>query len=695
MKAPIAAKIPFTLIEHNDKRVDDYYWMRLSDEEKEAENPSEKTKKVLQYLKDENTFYDLETKHTKAFQEDLFLEMKNRIKEDDSSVPYFKNGYYYITRFEEGKQYPIYTRKKETLEAKEEVLLDVNILAKGQDYFEIGGLSISTNNQLMVYGVDTVGRRQYTLYIKDLSTQKELKDKIEYTTGGATWANDNKTLFYNKKDELTLRSDKVYRHHLGTAVKEDVLVYFEEDETYSVYIGKSKSKEYLVIGSYSTQQTEYRILNATTPTGEFKIFQKRQKDLEYSIMHYEGLFYILTNKDGAKNFKLMKTSELATTQENWVDIIPHRSSVLLEDATIFKNFLVLEEREQGLNKIRIISWDGKQDYYLPFEEETYSCYVGNNPEFESDWLRYGYNSMTTPSSVIDFNMFTQEKNVKKEQQILGGNFDKNYYISKRVWVTARDQQKVALSLVHRKDTEIDENTPVLLYAYGSYGHTVDDSFSTTRLSLLDRGFVFAIAHIRGSEYLGRYWYEDGKLLNKKNTFYDFVDCAKYLIANKITSANHLYAMGGSAGGLLMGAICNLNPELFNGVISAVPFVDVLTTMLDETIPLTTGEFDEWGNPKEKLFYDYIKSYSPYDNLEAKIYPNLLITTGLHDSQVQYWEPAKYIAKLRTLVKNSPKLYLNTNMEAGHGGASGRFDALKEVAKEYTFILDLEKKCNKL
>lgn len=689
IQAPKAKKEPKELVKHNDVRVDNYYWLRLSDEEKNEENPSEKTKEVLDYLTEENKFYEEETKHTLAFQEDLFQEMKSRIKEDDSSVPYFKNGYYYITRYDIGKQYPIYTRKKGSLEADEEVLLDVNSMAEGHEYFDVGGLSVTSDNAILAYGVDDTGRRKYTIYFKNLLTGELLADTIENTTGSSTWANDNKILFYNQKDEVTLRSDKVFRHALGTSVTEDVLVYQEKDETYNVYVGKTKSKKFLVIGSYSTLQTEYQILEADNPTGTFRLFQERTNDLEYSVMHYQNAFYILTNKDKSTNFRLMKTSETATTQEHWEDVIPHREDVLLEDASIFKDFLVLEEREEGLSKIRIIRWDGTEDYYLPFEEETYSCYVFGNPEFDTPWLRYGYNSMTTPSSVIDFNMETQEKDVKKEQAVLGGKFDKNNYTSKRIWVPARDGKKVALSVVCRKDTMVDETTPVLMYAYGSYGHTVDDSFSTTRLTLLDRGFVFALAHIRGSEYLGRPWYEDGKLLNKKNTFNDFVDCAQYLVDHKMTSPSHLYAMGGSAGGLLMGAVANMNPELFNGIISAVPFVDVVTTMLDESIPLTTGEYDEWGNPNDKEYYEYIKSYSPYDNLEAKEYPNMLVTTGLHDSQVQYWEPAKYVAKLRELKTDYKQLYLHTNMDAGHGGASGRFDSLKEVAKEYAFILDLE------
>jgi oligopeptidase B len=424
------------------------------------------------------------------------------------------------------------------------------------------------------------------------------------------------------------------------------------------------------------------------------MIQKRERNLEYEIAHYEDHFYIKTNKDGATNFKLMKTPENKTSKENWVDIIPHRNDTLLEDISIFKDFLVIEERNNGLNKIRIKSWDNSNDYYLPFEEETYAVGVYPNPDFDSDIIRYSYTSMTTPSSVIDFNMKTTSKDIKKEQEVLGGKFNKVNYVSKRIWVSARDGKKVAISMVHHKDTKIDEHTPILQYAYGAYGYTISDGFSSTRLSLLDRGFIFAIAHIRGSEYLGRQWYEDGKMFNKKNTFTDFVDCSKFLIDNKYTSAKHLYAMGGSAGGLLMGAIANMNPELYNGIIAAVPFVDVISTMLDESIPLTTGEFDEWGNPKDKEYYEYIKSYSPYDQVEAKAYPNMLVTTGLHDSQVQYWEPAKWVAKLRELKTDTNLLFLHTNMEAGHGGASGRFEALKETAREYTFLLALENKLKK-
>ncbi|MDB2674702.1 S9 family peptidase [Flavobacteriaceae bacterium] len=598
---------------------------------------------------------------------------------------------FYITRFEKGSQYPIYSRKKENLEAKEEVLFDVNNEAEGYEYFQLGGLNVSPNNTLVAFATDTVSRRQYTIQIKNLETGNILTDKIENTTGGSVWSNDNKTLFYTKKDPLTLRSSSIYRHILGTDASEDVIVYEEKDETYSTYVYKTKSHKFIVIGSSSTLSSEFRIISADKPYGDWKIIQPREDNLEYSLAHYGDYFYIQTNKDDAINFKLMKTPVNKTTKENWVDVIPHRKETLLEDVSIFKNYLVIEERTQGLGKIRIKTWDGKEDYYLPFDEETYSAGVYANPEFDTEVIRYSYNSMTTPNSVIDFNMRNQTKEVKKEQEVLGGKFNKSNYKSERVWATARDGKKVAISLVYHKDTELNKDTPLLQYAYGSYGYTISDGFSTTRLSLLDRGFVYAVAHIRGGQYLGREWYNDGKMMNKKNSFFDFIDCSKYLIENKYTSAKHLYAMGGSAGGLLMGGVSNLNPELYNGIIAAVPFVDVISTMLDESIPLTTGEFDEWGNPKEKEAYDYMLSYSPYDQVEAKDYPNMLVTTGYFDSQVQYWEPAKWVAKLREVKTDKNVLLLHTNMDVGHGGASGRFDSLKETAIDYTFLLALENK----
>ena len=691
VKTPEAEIQAKSLTIHNSTRIDNYFWKRLTDDQKTAKNKDAQTQKVEAYLNSENEYFDKVTASTNNFQKELFEEMKGRIKEDDTSVPYFRNDYFYITRFEKGNQYPIYSRKKDNLESIEEVLFNVNKEAEGYEYFQLGGLNISPNNTLVAFATDTVSRRQYTIQIKNLETGNILTDKIENTTGGSVWSNDNKTLFYTKKDPLTLRSSSIYRHILGTDASEDVIVFEEKDETYSTYVYKTKSHKFIVIGSSSTLSSEFRIISADNPYGDWKIIQPREDNLEYSLAHYGDYFYIQTNKDDAINFKLMKTPVNKTTKENWVDVIPHRNETLLEDVSIFKNYLVIEERTQGLGKIRIKTWDGKEDYYLPFDEETYSAGVYANPEFDTDVIRYSYNSMTTPNSVIDFNMKNQTKEVKKEQEVLGGKFNKNNYKSERVWATARDGKKVAISLVYHKDTELNKDTPLLQYAYGSYGYTISDGFSTTRLSLLDRGFVYAVAHIRGGQYLGREWYNDGKMMNKKNSFFDFIDCSKYLIENNYTSAKHLYAMGGSAGGLLMGGVSNLNPELYNGIIAAVPFVDVISTMLDESIPLTTGEFDEWGNPKEKEAYDYMLSYSPYDQVQAKDYPNMLVTTGYFDSQVQYWEPAKWVAKLRELKTDNNVLLLHTNMDVGHGGASGRFDSLKETAIDYTFLLALENK----
>jgi oligopeptidase B len=674
---PVAAIKAKQLEKHGDVRTDNYYWLN------ERENPE-----VIDYLNKENEYYQKSTAHTKQLQEELFQEMKGRIKEDDSSVPYFYNGYWYVTRYETGKDYPIHTRRKGSMEAKEEILFDCNEMAKGHSYFQLSGLNISEDNKWAAFGIDTVSRRQYTIQVKNLETGKTLPFKIENTTGGSTWAGDNKTLFYTRKDEVTLRSDKIYKHKLGEDPAKDALIYHEKDDTYSTFIYKEKSKKYLVIGSSSTLTSEYRILDAKKPDGEFKIFQKRTRGLEYGISHYGDKWYIVTNKDKATNFKLMTTPEGKTEKENWVDLIAHRKDVLLEDIDIFKDYLVISERSNGLNKIRIRPWKG-EEYYLPFDIETYTAGTGTNPDFDTDVLRYSYQSMATPSSVIDFNMKTKEKKVLKEQEILGGKFDKNNYVEERIWATAKDGTKVPISVVYRKGIKKDGSNPFLLYAYGSYGYSMDPYFSSIRLSLLDRGFIYAIAHIRGGEDLGREWYDNGKLLKKRNTFTDFIDCSQYVIAQGYTSPQHLYAQGGSAGGLLMGAIVNMAPQLYHGVIAQVPFVDVVTTMLDDSIPLTTGEYDEWGNPNDKEYYDYMKSYSPYDNVTEQEYPNMLVTTGLHDSQVQYWEPAKWVAKLRVVKKGNNQLYLDTNMEAGHGGASGRFEALREDAKEFSFLLDLE------
>lgn len=678
IQPPKAKQIRKILSAHKDERQDDYFWLN------DRDNPE-----VIEYLNAENDYYHAVTLKYKNFENSLFEEMKARIKEDDESVPYKYNGYWYIVKYEIGKDYPIYLRKKDTLENPEELLFDCNVMAQDHDYFKLVGLSVSPDNTMIAFGTDTVGRRNYTLQVKSLVTNEIFSDAIENTTGSATWANDNQTLFYTVKDEKTLRSDKVFKHKLGSASLDDTLIFHEDDDTFGVAVYKSKSKKYLIIACYSTLTNEYHTLNADTPDAEFVVFQERVRGLEYSISHYDDQFYIVTNADDAVNFKLMKTSENKTKLEHWTEVIPHRTDVLLEDIDIFKEFLVISERSNGLNQIRIKKWDGTADYYLPFDNETYTAYTSTNVEFDTEILRYGYNSMTTPSSSIDFNMVTKEKTVLKEQEVLDPNFDKDNYASERVWAIAPDGTKVPISMVYKKGIQKDSTNPVLLYAYGSYGHTIDPYFSSIRLSLLDRGFIYAIAHVRGGEYLGRLWYEDGKLLQKKNTFTDFIACSKFLISEHYTSPEHLYALGGSAGGLLIGAIINEAPELYKGVIAAVPFVDVLTTMLDDSIPLTTGEYDEWGNPHEKTYYEYMKSYSPYDNLKKQDYPHILVTTGLHDSQVQYWEPAKWVAKLREYKTDSNKLLFKTNMKAGHGGASGRFEALREDAEEYAFLLDLE------
>ncbi len=676
MIAPKAKKIDHPITMHNDTRNDPYYW--LNDRENED---------VIAYLEEENKYTEEVLAPTKALQEKLFEEMKGRIKEDDSSVPYKFNGYWYLTEFQKGKEYPFYIRRKDELTNEDELLFNVNEMAEGHSYYQLGGLSISANNQYVSFGVDNVSRRIYTIQIKDLTTGEILPDLIENTTGGSTWASDNKTLFYTRKDE-TLRAFQIWKHRLGTDSKDDVLVYEEEDDTFNTYVYKSKSRAYIIIGTSSGVSDEFRYINANEPDAEFKIFQPRERDLEYSIEHFGDDFYIQTNIDDAINYKLMKTAVNQTEKEHWIEVISHRDNVFIEGFEIFKNFLVVEERQNGLIQINIKAWDLSTDYYLPFNEETYTAGVGTNPDFDTDSLRYIYTSLTTPSSVIDFNMIDQTSEIKKEQTVLG-DFDKNNYTSERIWARARDGKLVPISIVRHKDTPLSTETPLLLYAYGSYGYTIEPSFSSVRLSKLNRGFIYAIAHIRGGQYLGRQWYDDGKMLNKKNTFFDFIDAAKHLIAQGYTSSPHLYAMGGSAGGLLMGAVINYEPTLFNGVVAQVPFVDVVTTMLDDSIPLTTGEYDEWGNPNDEEYYHYIKDYSPYDNVEAKAYPHMLVTTGLHDSQVQYWEPAKWVARLRELKTDDHVLLLETNMDTGHGGASGRFESLKEDAKEDAFLYMLE------
>lgn len=678
IKTPEAPKKDTTLVKHSDERIDSYYWLN------QRENPE-----VIQYLEAENQYYDTQSAELKNLQDSLFTEIKSKIKEDDESVPYKLNGYWYIKKYETGEDYPIYTRKKETLDAKEEVLFNVNELAKGHSYYNLSGLSVSPNNNIVTYAEDTVGRRQYTIKFKDLKTGKVLSDEIKNVTGSSAWANDNKTVFYTRKHPQTLRSYQIYKHKLGTSSEDDILVYEETDETFNTYVYKGKSRQYIIIGSSSTTTDDYRILNADKPDDEFINFTPRQSGLEYNIAHYDDSFYILTNQNQATNFKLMKCRLGKTSVENWETVIPHRKDVLLENIDIFKDYLVTTERHNGLSKIRVMSWDEQNDYFVPFESETYTVSTSANLEFDTDKLRFSFTSLNVPPSVMRYDMTDKQLTILKQKTVQDSNFNQDDYETKRLWANAEDGTKIPVSIIYKKGLRRDGQNPLLQYGYGSYGATIDPYFSYSRLSLLDRGFVFALTHVRGGEYLGRSWYEEGKLLKKKNTFTDFIAVSKYLIQENYTSPDHLYAMGGSAGGLLMGAINNMAPELYNGIVAQVPFVDVVTTMLDETIPLTTGEYDEWGNPNEKEYYEYIKSYSPYDNVETKAYPNMFITTGLHDSQVQYWEPAKWVAKLREHKTNDNILWFHTNMDAGHSGASGRFESLKETARDYAFLLHLE------
>jgi oligopeptidase B len=678
---PVAEKKNKELVTHGDTRMDEYYWM--NDYFKKGPDSTH----VVDYLKAENAYLDTMMAGTKNFQEDLFNEMKARIKEKDESVPVLNNGYYYYTRTEDGKQYYKFCRKKGSLEATEEILLDVDKMAEGSSYFSVAGFTVSPDNKLLAYGVDKLSRRQYTIYIKNLETGTLLTDEITNTESDPVWANDNKTIFYTSKNPVTLLSEKIMKHKLGTPASADVLVYEEKDESNYIGVQKTKSEKYIVISSSATLSSEYMLIDANAPDGPVKVFQPRMKDVLYSIDHWGDKFLIVTNKD-AKNFKLVETPEAQTGVENWKDVIPHRSDVLVEGIDVFKDHWVITERKNGLLQLRIRNTGTGAEHYLDFGEPAYAAYATSNLEFNSGILRYSYTSLTTPNSIFDYNMETKEKKLMKEQPVLGG-FNKNDYTTERIYATAGDGTKVPVSLVYKKGIKKDGSAPLLLYGYGSYGASMDASFSSSRLSLLNRGFIYAIAHIRGGQEMGRQWYEDGKLMKKKNTFTDFIDCGKFLINEKYTSAGHLYAMGGSAGGLLMGAIVNMAPELWNGVVAQVPFVDVVTTMSDPTIPLTTNEYDEWGNPANRDAYFYMKSYSPYDNVEKKNYPNMLVTTGLHDSQVQYFEPAKWVARLRAMKTDKNLLLFKTQLEAGHGGTSGRFDRLRETALQYAFLLALE------
>lgn len=674
MKPPKAQKKAKELSIHGDTRIDNYYWMN-----------ERGTKAVEDHLNAENAYAHEILKPTEGLQDKLYNEIVGRIKQDDISVPYKDNGYYYYTRYEEGKEYPVYCRKKDNIDGDEEIVLNINELAVGHSYYDVAGYSVSPNNKLVAFGVDTLSRRIYTIHIKNLETGEILKENINGTSGRAVWAGDNKTLFYSVKDEETLRPYQIYRYSLF-GNEESTLVFEENDETFNAYVFKTRSKKYIVVGTSATLSDEYRFLEAENPLGEFKMFQERERGLEYSIGHFNDMFYIRTNW-GAQNFRIMETPDIETSKENWKEVIPHREEAFIESFRVFSKYLVIDERIKGVNHIRIIEQESKKEHYIDFGEETYTAWLSINPEFDSDLLRIGYSSLTTPISTYDYNMQNRDKTLLKRQEVVGG-YEPDLYETKRLYAKARDGVEVPISIVYKKGVEINGTSPLLLYGYGSYGATIDPYFSSTRLSLLDRGFIYAIAHVRGGQVMGRSWYEDGKLLKKKNTFNDFVDCAKFLVESNYTATDRLFAMGGSAGGLLMGAVVNMNPELFKGVVAAVPFVDVITTMLDESIPLTTGEFDEWGNPKDKAYYNYMLSYSPYDQVKAVEYPNMLVTSGYHDSQVQYWEPTKWVAKLRELKTDNNLLLLHTNMEAGHSGASGRFQRHKETAMEFAFILML-------
>ncbi len=674
--SPPVCKVDPTRLEiHGQVRVDKYYWLN------QRENPD-----VIAYLEAENAYTDARMVHTKALEDELFAEIKGRIKQNDESVPYRLDDYYYYSRYEENREYPIYCRKKGSLDANEEITIDVNVLAEGHEFCSVRGLKVSMQQDLLAYAVDTVGRRIYTVKFRNLDSGEDLADEIPRVTGGMAWANDNKTLFYARQDPVTLRSHLIYKHVLGTDASADELVYEEKDEEFGCYVWKTKSRDYIFIGSFQTLSSEYRYLRADDPDGEFKVFLPREGDHEYSVDHYQDKFYVLTNWK-AKNFRLMETSVDNTGKSQWQELIPARDDVLLTSFELFDRYLVLSERENGLIQIRFRPWNGGDEHYLDFGEPAYSAWISTNPDFNTTMFRFVYTSMTTPSTTYDYDMATREKTLRKQDEVLGG-FDSANYVTERLYAPARDGVRVPISLVYRKGARRAGGNPLLLYAYGSYGSSMNASFRANRLSLIDRGFVYAIAHIRGGEEMGRWWYEDGKLLKKKNTFTDFIDCAEYLVEEGYTAKEMLYAAGGSAGGLLMGAVLNMRPDLFHGVIARVPFVDVITTMLDDTIPLTTSEYDEWGNPNDKEYYDYMLSYSPYDQVSAQDYPNILVTTGLHDSQVQYFEPAKWVAKLRALKTDDNRLLLKTNMDAGHGGASGRFKRYHETAFQYSFILDL-------
>lgn len=680
-KAPAADKFDHIRNIHGDSVNDPYYWM--IDYFKKGKDST----RVLDYLHTENQYLEQMMADTKPLQDKLFQEMKSRIKEKDKSVPVFRNGYYYYTKTEQGKQYFKYCRKKDDLNAPEELLLDVDKMAEGKAYYSVGRFTISPDNQWLAYGVDDVSRRQYKIYFKNLKTGEIIDDGIANTTGYAVWAKDNKTVFYTSNNPETLLSEKIVRHTVGQKANKDITVYKEKDKSNYIDVEKSKNGEYILINSQSTTSSEMRYLKAETPHGVFQVFQPRIKNVIYSIIPLENKFLIYTNKD-ALNFQVMETSLEKTTIEHWKSFIPHRKDVFLEGIEVFKNYFVLEEKSSGLSQLVVLNRKSGKKEAITFDEPVYTLFSSSNPEYNTDNFHFGYTSMITPTSQYEQNLTTGQRTLLKQQEILGG-YNKNQYTTERLFATAKYGTKIPISIVYKKGFRKDGKQPLLLYAYGSYGTSMNATFSSPRLSLLDRGFIYAIAHVRGGQEMGRQWYEDGKMMKKKNTFTDFIDAGEFLVKEKYTSPEHLYAQGGSAGGLLMGAIINMKPELWKGVISQVPFVDVVNTMLDETIPLTTNEYEEWGNPNNKEAYFYMKSYSPYENIERKKYPNMLVTTGLHDSQVQYFEPAKWVAKLREMKTDNNVLFLKTDMEYGHGGASGRFDYLKDVALVYAFMFKLE------
>lgn len=663
------------LTAHGHTRIDNYFWLRDRND-----------RNVLEYLRAENDYLDAVMADTKPLEAKLYQEIIARIKQDDSSVPFTENGQVYYTRYEEGQQYPYYCRRRDQAGSVEEVMLDVNQLAKGHTFCAVPGVKVNRSNNLAAFAVDTVGRRIYTLRVKDLASGEMLSDHILTVTDNFVWAEDGQTLFYTRQDPETLRPYQIYRHMLGSDAGTDALVYEEKDDTFRCSIRKSRSKKYLLIESTHTLSTEYRFLDANKPLGDFQVFEPRRRDHEYSVDHLGDDFYVRTN-DQAKNFRLVKTKVATTTQENWQEVVPHRQDVLLERFSLFSQFLVLEERRRGLTHVRIIPWSGAEEHELDFGEPAYSVFAAPTPEPDTAVLRFGYTSLTTPWSVYDYDMNTRGRTLRKRQPVLG-DFDPANYVTERLTVNARDGAEVPISVMYRKGISRSGKNPCLLYGYGSYGITCEPTFRMELLTLVDRGFVFSIAHIRGGQELGRQWYEDGKLLKKMNTFTDFIDCAEFLVKDRLADPHRLFAKGGSAGGLVMGAVTNMRPDLFTGVIANVPFVDVVTTMLDDSIPLTTAEYDEWGNPRHREYYEYMLSYSPYDNVVAKDYPNLLVTSGLHDSQVQFWEPTKWVAKLRTMKTDKNLVLLKTDMGSGHGGASGRFERFKLIAIEHAFLLRL-------